>query len=108
MNQIASSASPNLVHWHDVQPEHLTLTSIMENVAQAANDALFEAKELFVTKEYETIQSIEKFFGIYPISHQIANKNLLGCKIVLLPHGQLEIYREWQKYATSFPVQFAA
>ena len=99
MNQIASSASPDLVHWHDKKPEHLilTYTTVISNITQAMNDVLYEAKELFVTKEYETIQSIEKFFKIHPISHQIANKNLLGCKIVLHTHGQqgqLEIHRE--------------
>lgn len=104
MNTFASSASPELVHWHDGEPEHLVSTNVLiEKFSKAAHAALFEMQELVVTAEYE-MKQIEEHFNIHPFSHNFFG-NLANTKLILHPNGILEIQREGQKESTRFPVQ---
>lgn len=103
---VASSASPELVHWHDEKPHHL-LEEAREEIYTATRDALHELNSFIVGAEH-TIADIANEFGIHDFSHHIANKNLTGATVTLYSNGQLEIRREGQKYATTFPVQLVA
>ncbi|GAB0174185.1 MAG: hypothetical protein HHAS10_00640 [Candidatus Altimarinota bacterium] len=109
---VASSASPELVHWHDEKPEHLEksgnfLEEAREEIYAATRDALHELNSLIVSAEH-SIGDISRELGIHDFSHHIANKNLAGATVTLYSNGQLEIKREGQKYATTFPVQLIA
>ncbi len=105
MNTFASSASPELVHWHDEEPEHLrnTINSAIEKFSQAANDIFSEVQEFVVAAEYE-MWEIEEHFNIHPFSHNFFG-SLANSKLILHPNGILEIHREGQKEPTRFPVQ---
>ena len=104
MNTFASSASPDLVHWHDGEPQHLISTnSLMEKFSKAAHAALFEMQELVVAAEYE-MREIEEHFNIHPFSHNFFG-SLAHSVLVLHPNGILEIRREGQEMSTRFPVQ---
>lgn len=112
MSSFASSASPDLVHWHAEVPTHLirgVTGNIMQAVQEAANEAiyhteqaLFEAKELFVTAEHSA-EAIAEYFGVHPFQHQFFG-NLIGTTLVLRSDGILEIHREGQEKHTTFPV----
>ena len=71
---VASSASPELVHWHDELPRHL-LAEAREEIFAATREALFELKSFIVGAEH-TISDICTELGIHDFSHHIANKNL--------------------------------
>jgi hypothetical protein len=71
---LASSASPELVHWHDEKPSHL-LGEAREEIYAATREALHELKSLLVSTEH-TIGDICTELGIHDFSHHIANKNL--------------------------------
>ena len=101
MTSFASSASPELVHWHDQKPVHL-----MDSVfSEGFHGAIEEAREIIVEAEY-SLTKIAAELGIEHFAHNISC-DLTGCRLVLQPQGQLEIHRTGQKYATSFPVQFS-
>ncbi len=100
MSYFASSASPDVAHWHDQKPTHLMWDMIEEGF-----DTLLEGtRELFVTAEHSLGQLADEL-GIHSFSHQISC-DLTGCRLVLQPHGHLEIHREWAKHTTSFPITF--
>ena len=103
---VASSASPELVHWHDEKPSHL-LEEAREDIYAATRDALQELKSFMVGAEH-TIADVCTELGIHDISHHIANKNLAWATVTLYSNGNLEIRREGQVHATNFPVQFIA
>lgn len=104
MNTFASSASPDLVHWHDRAPEHLiSAKSLIQRFSQATHAALFGIQELVVETEYE-MEQIEKYFDIHPFAHNFFG-SLANTKLILHPNGILEIKREGQKESTRFPVQ---
>lgn len=71
---VASSASPELVHWHDEKPSHL-LEEAKEEIYTATREALYELKSLIVSAEH-SIGDICTELGIHDFSHHIANKNL--------------------------------
>jgi hypothetical protein len=71
---LASSASPELVHWHDEKPSHL-LEDARAEIYTATRDALHELKSLMVSAEH-SIGDICSELGIHDFSHHIANKNL--------------------------------
>ena len=71
---VASSASPELVHWHDEKPSHL-LEEAREEIYAATREALGELSSLIVGTEH-SISDICKELGIHDFSHHIANKNL--------------------------------
>ena len=110
MSYFASSASPELAHWHEEQPTHLMSTSIVWNVAQAANEALYNVqevvKEITVTAEH-TMEDICTELGIHPFHHNFFG-NLVGATLVRYSNGYLGIRRNEQKHETSFPVQLLA
>jgi hypothetical protein len=103
---LASSASPELVHWHDEKPSHL-LEDAREDIYAATREALQELKSFMVSAEH-TIADVCTELGIHDISHHIANKNLAWATVTLYSNGSLEIRREGQIHATTFPVQFIA
>lgn len=113
MSYFASSASPELAHWHEELPTHLMSVDVIGNVAQATNDALYAieevVKEIAVTTEHK-MEDICKELGIHPFHHNFFG-NLVGTTLVLYKVGEdhrLEIRREGTKHSTSFPVQLAA
>lgn len=110
MSYFASSASPEVAHWHEEKPGHLMSTSVVANVAQAANEALYsverEVRELFVTAEH-SMEDICDTLGIHPFHHNFFGK-LVGCTLRVNEYNHLEIHREGARHVTSFPVQFVA
>jgi hypothetical protein len=102
MSYFASSASPEVAHWHEAKPIHL----MESHISEGFHDALNSAKEVIVNAEYK-LAELASELGIEHFGHQISC-DLTGCKLVLQPHGHLEIHRKGQKYATSFPVQLIA
>lgn len=76
---------------------------IIEDVAEAANDILIEAREIFVTTEH-SMEDICTYLGIHPFHHNFFG-SLVWCTLILHPNGHLEIRREGQQYPTIFPVQ---
>ena len=110
MSYFASSAAPEIAHWHETVPSHLMSTTIIGSVAQAANDALFEVqretRELFVTAEH-SMEDICKHLGIHSFHHNFFG-NLTGCTLRVNTHNHLEIRREGREHHTSFPVQLVA
>lgn len=109
MTSFASSASPDLVHWHDEKPIHLMSSRISQSVSEAANDALYSVEQFIATSE-DSFQKIAERFGIAPFELQLSNKkDIEGVTFRFYPkHQFLEMHRPNQKYATSFPVQLAA
>lgn len=103
---VASSASPELVHWHDELPSHL-LSEARQEIYAATRGALHELSSIIVSAEH-SIGDICNELGIHDFSHHIANKNLAWATVTLYSNGNLEIRREGQKYATTFPVQLIA
>ncbi len=101
MSYFASSASPIEVHWHDEKPGHL-----MQVVSNEFQRELKVAQEVIVTAE-RSLGELADELGIHHFGHQISC-DLTGCRLVLQPHGHLEIHRENAKHVTSFPVQFVA
>ena len=108
MSYFASSASPELAHWHEEQPTHLmSIESLRSDILDTTRHALEELRTFIVAEEHQ-IADICRHFGIHDFSHNIANKNLAGATITLYSNGHLEIRREGAKHATSFPVQLVA
>ena len=71
---VASSASPELVHWHDEKPSHL-LEDAKAEIYRATREALHELSSVMVSAEH-SIADICAELGIHDFSHHIANKNL--------------------------------
>ena len=71
---LASSASPELVHWHDEKPGHL-LEGARAEIYRATQEALLELRSIIVGTEH-TITDICQELCIHDFSHHIANKNL--------------------------------
>ena len=90
--EVASSASPELVHWHDEKPGHL-FEEARDGIYAATREALYELKSFIVSTEH-TMEDICNELGIHDFSHHIANKNLSGATLTLYSNGQLEIKRE--------------
>jgi len=101
MSYFASSASPEVALWHDSKPAHL-MQEVRENIETGLGIALREAREVIVGAEYQLAQLADEL-GIKHFGHQISC-DLTGCRLVLQPHGHLEIHREGAKHVTSFPV----
>jgi hypothetical protein len=101
MSYFASSASPEVALWHDSKPAHL-MQEVRENIKTGLGIALEEAQEVIVEAEYNLGQLADEL-GIKHFGHQISC-DLTGCRLVLQPHGHLEIHREGAKHVTSFPV----
>lgn len=108
MSYFASSASPELAHWHEEQPTHLmSIDTMRENIFDSTRHAL-EELQTFIVQEEHKIADICTHFGIHDFSHNLANKNLTGATVSLYSNGHLEIHRQGAKHATSFPVQLIA
>ena len=105
MSYFASSASPDIAHWHEEQPTHL-MQSIESSIEHSLENVMEEARELCVTAEH-TMESICEELGVHPFHHNFFG-NLAGTTLALYSDGHLEIRREGQKHATSFPVQLIA
>jgi hypothetical protein len=88
------TADAGLVHYHD----------LVHTIVSDARHALDDLKT-FIVKEEHQIADICTELGIHDFSHHIANRNLTGATVTLYSNGHLEIRREGQKHATSFPVQ---
>jgi hypothetical protein len=93
----SETADAGLVHYHDL------VDSVLSSTRHALDDL-----RTFIVKEEHQIADIASALGVHDFSHHIANKNLTGATVTLYSNGQLEIRREGQKYATSFPVQLIA
>jgi hypothetical protein len=106
MAYFASSASTDVAEWHEEKPLHLMSQNLSINITQAANDAIYAAREVVVTAEH-TMESICEELGIHPFHHNFFGK-LEGTTLALYTNGHLEIRREGQKNHTSFPVQLIA
>lgn len=92
MAYFASSASPELTEWHEEKPLHLMSQNLSNNIAQAANDAIYGIKELVVTTEH-TMESICTELGIHPFHHNFFG-SLQGTTLTLYANGHLQIHRE--------------
>ena len=103
MSYFASSASPEVAHWHDAKPSHL-MSSIWESLGEWFETTLRWAEELIVWAE-RSLAELADELGIEHFAHNISC-DITGCRLVLQPHGQLEIHREGSRHATSFPVVF--
>lgn len=103
MSYFASSASTDVALWHDEKPLHL-MQSVEKQIETGFEIALEEAKEVLVTAEH-SLGQLATELGIKHFGHQISC-DLTGCRLVLQPHGQLEIHRKGSRYATSFPITF--
>ena len=102
MSYFASSASTDVVVWHDEQPTHL-FEQARHQIYEATQEALHELRTLVVSTEH-TMESICDELGIHPFHHNFFG-SLAGTTLTLYSNGHLEIRREWQKHATTFPVQ---
>lgn len=103
MSYFASSASPELAHWHESVPAHL-IEEVKQDITTGAGEFIQEVREIYVQTEH-SLAALADELGIHPFHHQISC-NLTGCRLILQPHGQLEIHRSGSKHPTSFPVQF--
>ena len=95
----ASTSPEALVHDTNIMSEWHTMSALRDLKQEIQHDL----QTLVVGAEH-TLESIAEHFGIYHFGHNLANKNLLGCKLLLHPHGILEIQRPGVTYSTSFPV----
>ena len=94
MSYFASSASPELAHWHEEQPSHLmSIGSLRTEILDTTRQALAEL-QTFIVEEKHQITDICTHFGIHDFSHNLANKNLAGATLSLYSNGHLEIRRE--------------
>ena len=82
---------------------HFESLGLLDQVGQAANQALFSVKRLVVEAEH-SLDSIAEYFGIHSFAHHIASKNLTGCTLVLTADHHLEIHRPNVAHVTRFPV----
>ena len=101
-SEVASTSTLALHHDHEDLPQWHAM-SIIDQVATAANEAIFSTLELVVQAEH-SLESIAEHFGIHSFGHHIASKNLTGCTLVLTADHHLEIYRPGVVHATRFPV----
>ena len=102
MSYFASSASPDMVEWQGEKPAHL-FEEARHQVYEATREALHELTTLVVSTEH-TMESICAELGIHPFHHNFFG-SLTGTTLTLYSNGHLEIRREGQKNATTFPVQ---
>ena len=86
-----SSADPEVANWHDSKPAHL-MQEVRSDIENGIGIALEEAREVIVTAEH-SLSSLATELGIAHFGHQISC-DLTGCRLVLQPHGHLEIHRE--------------
>lgn len=103
MSYFASSASTDVALWHDKQPSHL-VQSVEEGIAAGFQATLDGAREVVVEAEYSLAKLAEEL-GIEHFAHNVSC-DLTGCRLVLQPHGHLEIHRDWARHPTTFPVAF--
>lgn len=101
MSYFASSAAPDIAHWHAEKPIHL-MQEMRDGIEAWIESAIQEAREVIVWAEYNLTQLADEL-GIKHFGHQISC-DLTGCRLVLQPHGHLEIHREGARHMTSFPV----